>query len=85
MLTEIIEPVTSPTVEILDAEDFAERHLLERKADFGFLGSISESCLNIIYKPIWLWLAIACHRLVAGDREGGKLDECEVVTLYETP
>jgi len=70
---------------IFDGKDFAEGHLLERKADFRFLRGIVEGGLSIIDEPIHLRIAVATQRRVAGNSEVVELNEHGVIPLdFET-
>ena len=81
-----LEHVAGLAVRVFDAEDFAEGHLLQGQADFGFLGKLAEGGLRIADQPIQLQIATATQRLVAGDGEVGagllfELDERGAVQL----
>ena len=75
------DQVLGLTSGIFDAKDFAEGHLLERETNFCFLRKILQGGLSIINQPIYLKIAIAGHRLIAGNREVIELDKHRGISL----
>lgn len=70
---------------VLDAKDFTERHLFERKNDLGFGRDLVVDGINIVYQPIHFRLARAGQRCVAGDRKIFELDERRGLTFDLEP